>query len=82
MPDDIDHEAILEVSMPYIEPFISESVDWTPLKNLNAKFTKFDINKPKEEDVWQFTTFLIDQTEKASGHGSSTKNTETVKTKV
>ena len=82
MPDDIDHEAILEVSMPYIEPFISESVDWTPLKNLNSKFTKFDINKPKEEDVWQFTTFLIDQTEKASGHGSSTKNTETVKTKV
>jgi len=61
MPDDIDHEAILEVSMPYIEPFISEAVDWTPLKNLNTKFTKFDINKPKEEDVWQFTTFLIDQ---------------------
>lgn len=60
MPDDIDHEAILGVSMPYIVPFVSKAVDWTPLKNLNTKFTKYDYLRPKDEDVWQFTTFLVD----------------------
>jgi len=59
MPDDIDHEAILEVSMPYIAPFVSKAVDWTPLKNLNTKFTKYDYPRPSEKDVWQFTTFLV-----------------------
>lgn len=60
LPDDIDHEEILKVAAPYLGPFISEPVDWTPLKNLNTKYTKYDIALPKEEDVWQFTTFLVD----------------------
>ncbi len=60
LPDDIDHEFILGASEPFIKPFISEAVDWTPLKNLNTKFTKFDLKRPKEEDTWQFTTFLVD----------------------
>ena len=47
--------------MPYIKPFVSRAVDWTPLKNLNTKFTKFDMLKPKDEDMWQFTTFLVDK---------------------
>ncbi len=59
LPDDLDHEEILKVSMPYIKPFYSKPVDWTPLKNLNTKFTSFDMSKPKDEDVWQFDTFLI-----------------------
>jgi len=65
MPDDLDHEYVLKVSKPYIKPFISEAVDWTPLKNINTKFTKFDIKKPSEEDMWQFTTFLVDPRERA-----------------
>ncbi len=64
LPDDIDHEEILKISIPYIKPFISIPVDWTPLKNLNTKFTKFDVQRPTEEDVWQFTTFLVDHKEK------------------
>ncbi len=63
LPDDVDHELVLEVSMPYIKPFVSQPVDWTPLKNLNTKFTKFDLPRPKDKDVWQFNTFLIDQVE-------------------
>jgi len=51
MPDDIDHEPVLEASIPFISPFVSEAVDWTPLKKLNSKFTKFDIHRPKDEDV-------------------------------
>ncbi|MGB2706493.1 MAG: hypothetical protein WBC74_06530, partial [Candidatus Omnitrophota bacterium] len=57
-------------SMPYIKPFVSEAVDWTPLKNLNTKFTKFDYPKPKEEDVWQFTTFLVDPQERLNAYDS------------
>jgi len=64
MPDDVDHEEILKSSMSYIEPFVSKPVDWTPLTNLNTKFTKFDITPPKNEDVWQFTTFLVDHKER------------------
>lgn len=60
LPDDIDHELILEIAEPYITPLVSQAVDWTPLKNLNTKFTKFDQDMPKEEDQWQFTTFLVD----------------------
>ncbi|MBL7071663.1 MAG: saccharopine dehydrogenase NADP-binding domain-containing protein [Candidatus Omnitrophica bacterium] len=73
LPDDIDHEFILKTSMPYIKPFISEAVDWTPLKNLNTKFTKFDISRPKEEDVWQFTTFLVNQKERLNVYDARTK---------
>ncbi|MBI5700478.1 homospermidine synthase [Candidatus Saganbacteria bacterium] len=61
LPDDLDHEEILGISMPYIKPFHSKAVDWTPLKNLNTKFTSFDSPRPKDEDVWQFTTFLVDK---------------------
>ena len=60
MPDDLDHELILDIAMPYISPFYSKSVDWTPLKNLNTKFTSYDVARPKDEDTWQFTTFLAD----------------------
>ena len=73
LPDDLGHEEILEISIPYIKPFISEPVDWTPLKNLNTKFTKFDIPKPKEEDVWQFATFLVDQNQKSYVSGRDTE---------
>jgi homospermidine synthase len=59
MPDDIDHEFILKVSKPFLGPFVSEAVDWTPLKNLNTTFTYFDVQRPKDEDMWQFTTFLV-----------------------
>lgn len=68
LPDDVDHEEILKISLPYIKPFISKPVDWTPLKNLNTKFTKFDIVKPKEKDVWQFTTFLVDHKERVNAY--------------
>lgn len=79
LPDDIDHEPILDVSMPYIKPFISETVDWTPLKNLNTKFTKFDVSRPHEEDVWQFTTFLVDPRARLDIYERATKQLETAK---
>jgi len=71
LPDDIDHEAILKISIPYISPFVSEAADWTPLKNLNTQFTRFDIPRPAEEDVWQFTTFLVDHAERHRAYTSA-----------
>jgi len=79
LPDDVDHEEILKVSMPYIKPFVSEAVDWTPLKNLNTKFTKFDVQRPKEEDTWQFTTFLVDHKERKNAYDINAKQTESAK---
>jgi len=79
MPDDINHEEILKTSMPYIKPFVSKAVDWTPLDNLNTKFTKFDINKPKEEDIWQFVTFLVDHKERLNAYDINAKRLEAAK---
>ncbi|MEA3328385.1 MAG: saccharopine dehydrogenase C-terminal domain-containing protein [Candidatus Omnitrophota bacterium] len=76
LPDDVDHEEILNTSLPYIKPFISKAVDWTPLKNLNTKFTKFDISRPKHEDVWQFTTFLANAKERLNAYDPDAKQPE------
>ena len=77
LPDDVDHEEILKTSMPFIKPFVSQPVDWTPLKNLNLKFTKFDILKPKDEDVWQFTTFLVDPKMRMDAYDKRTMQNKT-----
>ncbi len=80
MPDDIDHEDVLKVAIPFMRPFVSEAVDWTPLKNLNTTFTKFDVKKPGKEDMWQFTTFLIDYKERAdASSGASAAKLQTTK---
>ncbi|MBI2167290.1 MAG: homospermidine synthase [Candidatus Omnitrophica bacterium] len=83
LPDDIDHEAILKISIPYISPYISQAVDWTPLKNLNTKFTKFDIPAPQPEDVWQFTTFLVDHAERIRANAvNAPQKTKTLHTEA
>jgi len=61
LPDDIDHEFILDFAIPYIVPFVSIPSDWTPLKNLNRKYLKFGSVPPSEKDMWQFTTFLVER---------------------
>jgi homospermidine synthase len=63
LPDDVDHEEVMAVCFPYLGPFLSDPFDWTPLKNLNPKYTHFNRNVPSEEDVWQFTTFMLDPRE-------------------
>lgn len=65
LPDDLDHEFILKTATPYIKPFVSRSSDWTPLKNINSKYMNFGDSVPGKEDVWQFTTFLLNPVKKA-----------------
>jgi homospermidine synthase len=59
LPDDIPHEPILRTAKPYLGPFVSEPVDWTPLQNWDDPFAGHGRKRPGDEDVWQFSTFLI-----------------------
>jgi hypothetical protein len=34
-------------------------VDWDPLKNWSHLYERFGVRRPKEEDMWQFNTFLV-----------------------
>lgn len=58
LPDDINHREILEFAKPYLGPFISQSVDWSPLYR---KPTSIDYTGTKiaQEDEWQFISFLV-----------------------
>ena len=58
VPDDLPWDEVLEVAYPYLGEFRSQSVDWTPLKNRNDLFGKWD-GSESESDPWQFTNFLI-----------------------
>ncbi|MBN1493784.1 MAG: homospermidine synthase [Candidatus Omnitrophica bacterium] len=68
LPDDIDHEDILDIAIPFISPLVSRPVDWTPLDNMNLKYAEFGSQRPNTEDVWQFTTFLIDPLRRKIAH--------------
>ena len=59
LPDHLPHREILKIAKPYLGPFISEPVDWTPLKDRKNQFLDYGARIPKEDDIWQFTTFLI-----------------------
>lgn len=65
LPDDLPHEEVLDIAMPYLGPFISQPVDWSPRLNglhdsakKNGKTNKFRDNNDEHED-WQFEQFLI-----------------------
>ena len=58
LPDALPHEYILKIAKPYLGPFISQPVDWTPLDHYDKAFANWGMPKPPPEDVWQFTTFL------------------------
>jgi len=47
------------VANPYLGPVPSMHTDWTPLKQWNDPFEHYGRPRPREEDVWQFETFLV-----------------------
>lgn len=59
VPDDLPHQDVLAVANRYLGPCPSIQTDWTPLKNRNHAFDQFGQPRPREEDVWQFETFLV-----------------------
>jgi homospermidine synthase len=48
LPDNLPHEEVLAVALPYLGPIFSEPVDWRP----NAE-------SPLESEQWQFQTFWV-----------------------
>ena len=59
LPDDLPHEPILEAARPYLGTLVSDPVDWTPLKRWPDPFAPYARPRPADEDVWQFSTFLV-----------------------
>jgi homospermidine synthase len=58
-PEQLPHEFILKVAKPYLGTFISQAFDWHPLKNYYNEFAGYNRPRIDQEDVWQFTNFLI-----------------------
>lgn len=58
LPDDLDHNEILNFAKPYLGKFISQQVTWSPLthKPTYFEYTKHTID---QSDEWQFTSFLV-----------------------
>lgn len=59
IPDQLPHREILDAASPYLGPTTSMHTDWTPLKNHYDAFGLFSQPRPRDEDVWQFDTFLV-----------------------
>lgn len=57
-PDDLDHRFILDIAQKFMGDYTSKKVDWSPTKSKND-FMVFGKNIPKEEDAYQFDTFLV-----------------------
>ena len=59
VPDDLPHDFVLDIAKPYLGKYISQSSDWTPLRDYHNEFKGF--NKPDldAKDPWQFKNFLI-----------------------
>jgi homospermidine synthase len=60
-PEDLPHEWILELAIPYLGEFISTPSDWTPLKNLKNLFEGFAPLDVDRLDPWQFRNFLVQE---------------------
>jgi homospermidine synthase len=54
-PDDLDHEVVLEVAVPYLGDVVGEWGDWTPLQGRSPLFAELK----DESDPWQFLNFRV-----------------------
>jgi len=61
VPDDLPHNEILEQCYPWLGPFVSRPVDWTPLAGIkDEKHVEYErIPVPREDEEWQFSSFLV-----------------------
>lgn len=54
-PDEIDHEAVLEVAKPYLGDLVGVYEDWSPLHGRSQLFTE----TLDPDDPWQFINFRV-----------------------
>ncbi|MDK2831218.1 MAG: homospermidine synthase [Methanolobus sp.] len=55
-PEDLPHDFVLNIALPYLGNFISTPSDWTPLKNRKV-FFKENPAVEHDPDPWQFENF-------------------------
>jgi len=59
LPDQLPHDEVMEVARPYLGPFISKPVDWTP-RGYRDTVASFESGRPEaDQDIWQFKNFLV-----------------------
>ncbi len=56
-PEDMDHEYILSLALPYLGKVGGYYTDWTPLQDKNNSDTKYT----DQSDPWQFINFRINK---------------------
>jgi homospermidine synthase len=54
-PDDLDHELVLDVALPYLGEVAGVWGDWTPLKDRSPLFPE----ETDSGDAWQFLNFRV-----------------------
>jgi homospermidine synthase len=59
VPDDLDHEAVLEVANPYLGQTPSVSTDWTPASQAYEPFERFRPESGSADEPWAFANFLV-----------------------
>ncbi|HLP02136.1 MAG TPA: saccharopine dehydrogenase C-terminal domain-containing protein [Opitutaceae bacterium] len=59
VPDDLPHDYILDIARPYLGKVISQSSDWTPLKDYPKAFKSYSKPDLDLKDPWQFKNFLL-----------------------
>lgn len=61
VPDDLPHHEILERCWPWLGPCISKAVDWSPIEGITSeKPFEYERNPvPSNDDMWQFSSFLV-----------------------
>jgi homospermidine synthase len=72
VPDDLPYDEVLREAIPYLGPFVSMAVDWSPLKSAHrevgmeyrANVAEKTLEATKESSTdpdlaWQFTSFLV-----------------------
>lgn len=58
-PEDLPYEYILSVAKPYLGDFVSEPVDWTPLKNYQVFFKENLDAQPDRNNIWRLKNFIF-----------------------
>jgi homospermidine synthase len=57
-PEDLPHDFVLKIAMPYLGRFLSTPSQWTPLKDRKVYFKENPAND-HDNDMWQFGNFLF-----------------------
>jgi homospermidine synthase len=55
-PEQLPHDEIMKVALPYLGPMASVPTDWNPLKNRTTMFTEPWLD---HDDPWQFVNFML-----------------------